>query len=314
MSRNRPKKRPKLTNEGVSGRFSYFFARALVNIRQNLFLNVVTVATITLALLIIALFLMVYTNLEGVADDWSRRVTICVYFENELAPRELASLAGRIQTLNGTDRVTYVSKDEAIKRFRSRLKGQEALLEGVSAEILPASMEITLKRGSRTIDAIEKYAAQLKIIPGIGEVQYGAEWVRRFSSFINFMRLVGAFLGGFLVLATTFIVSNTIKLTIFARKDELELLGLVGATRLFIKAPFLIEGIIQGASGAILSLVLLFSCYVAFLHNAGNFLSFNTALTGLNFLSPMQLTSIFFGGICLGFFGSLSSLKRFVNS
>ena len=214
-------------------------------------------------------------------------------------------LKSRVQSLNGTERVIYVTKDEAMKRFRARLKGQESLLEGVTAEILPSSLEISLKKENRSSESVDVYVARLKKIQGISEVQYGEEWLRRFNT-------LGALLGGFLILAVLFIVSNTIKLTIYARRDELEVLGLVGATRFFIKAPFLIEGIFQGAVGAALALVILTLCYLGFLHNAGNFLSFNPAATGLSFLPVTHLVALFIAGIAVGFLGSLTSLKRFI--
>ena len=313
MSRNKPAKRPRLTNEGFIGRMAYFFVRALTNIRQNFLLGILTVGTITLALLIIGLFLLIFVNLEGVSEDWSKRVQVTAYFDKELTPQEVAAFKARINTLSGTDKVTYVGREEAVKRFRSRLKGQESLLEGVSADVLPSSLEISLQRERRNSEAVAEYVDRLKKVPGIGEVQYGDEWVRRFSTFMNFMRLVGALLGGFLLLAVMFIVSNTIKLTIYARKDELEVLGLVGATRFFIKAPFLIEGILHGAAGAILAIIVLTACYYGFLHNAGNFLSFNPADTGMSFLPTEYLAGLFLGGVLLGFLGSLTSLKRFVN-
>ncbi len=312
MSRNKSTKRPTLRQEGFIGRLTYFLSRALMNMRQNVFINVVTIGTIALALLIISLFLLVFVNLEGVAEDWSKRVQITTYFDSELNQQELMALKAKIQTLQGTDKISYISKEEALKRFRQRLKGQESLLDGVIAEVLPASLEITLKRGSRSNEAVEAYVAQLKKIQGVTEVQYGEEWIRRFSAFMNFMRLVGALLGCFLLIAVVFIISNTIKLTIYSRKDELELLGLVGATSLFIKAPFLIEGILQGAAGALLALMVLTACYVGFLNNAGNFLSFNPANSGLSYLPVTYLAGIFLGGICLGFLGSLTSLKRFI--
>lgn len=313
MSRNKTATRSRLPNEGLLGRLSYFTARALTNIRQNLFINLVTVGTIALALLIISLFMLVFVNLEGAVEEWSEKVQVTAYFDRELTLQEVTTLKAAIHALPGTGRVTYVSREEAIKRFRARLKGQESLLEGVTADVLPASMEISLKSASRTAEAIDAYVGRLKKVPGVGEVQYGEEWVRRFSTFLNFMRLVGALLGGFLVLAVLFIVSNTIKLTIYARKDELELLSLVGATRFFIKAPLLIEGILQGAVGALLALFILTACYFGFLYNAGNFLSFNPANAGLSFLPAPYLAGIFCGGVCLGFLGSLTSLKRFIS-
>jgi len=313
MSRNKPAKRPRLTNEGFIGRMVYFFVRALNNIRQNFLLGILTVGTITLALLIIGLFLLIFVNLEGVTEDWSKRVQVTAYFDKELSPQEVAVFKTRINTLSGTDKVIYVGREEAVKRFRSRLKGQESLLEGVSADVLPSSLEISLQRERRNSEAVAEYVERLKKVPGIGEVQYGDEWVRRFSTFMNFMRLLGALLGGFLLLAVMFIVSNTIKLTIYARKDELEVLSLVGATRFFIKAPFLIEGILHGAAGATLAIIVLTACYYGFLYNAGNFLSFNPADTGMLFLPAEYLAGLFLGGVLLGFLGSLTSLKRFVN-
>ncbi len=305
-------KRPKLAGEGFNGRLVYFTSRALTNIRQNVFVNVVTIGTITLALLIVSLFLLVFVNLENAADNWSERVQVTAYLDHELSASEQAAMRTTITAIPGTAKISYVSRDEALKRFRSRLRGQETLLEGVRAEVLPPSLEITLKRSSRETRDVEAYVARVKGIAGISEIQYGEEWVRRFNTFLNFLRLVGALLGGFLVVAVLFIVSNTIKLTIYARRDELEVMSLVGATRFFIKAPFLIEGIIQGGAGALIAVVLLLGLYEGFLHNAGSFLTFNPASAGLGFLPVEYLFGIVVAGLALGFLGSLTSLKRFI--
>ena len=307
-----PNKRPNLAGEGFGGRMGYFFSRALTNVRQNIFVNVVTVGTITLALLIVSLFLLVFVNLENAAENWSERVQVTVYFDHELAAQEQAALRGRIMAIPGAARIGYVSRDEALKRFTARLRGQETLLEGVRSDILPTSFEISLKRANRDTQGVEAFVASLKRIPGITEVQYGEEWVRRFNTFLNFMRLVGALLGVFLVIAVVFIVSNTIKLTIYSRRDELEVMALVGATRFFIKAPFLIEGVMQGAGGAMIAVGLLWGLYEGFLHNAGSFLTFNPATSGLAFLPLEYVGGIAVAGILLGLIGSLTSLKRFI--
>ncbi len=312
IAANQPSKRPSLAGEGFGGRLGYYVRRALVNIRQNVFVNVVTIGTIALALLIVSLFLLVFVNMESAADNWSERVQVTVYFDHELTPQEQTGFRTRIQAIGGVSRVTYVSRDEALKRFKGRLRGQEALLEGVLPEILPTSLEISLKRSSRDTLSVETFVGALKRIPGITEVQYGEEWVRRFNIFLNFMRLVGALLGAFLVVAVLFIVSNTIKLTIYARRDELEVMSLVGATRFFIKAPFLVEGIIQGGAGALIAVTLLFGLYELFLYNADSFLTFNPATSGLSFLSPEYIGALLLSGVLLGFMGSLTSLRRFI--
>jgi cell division transport system permease protein len=294
------------------GRAGYFFERAWANMRQNLFATLVTTGTVALSLLILSLLLLVFVNLEGIADGWSGRVQVSVFFPAELGPQELASLKGAILKIPATKAVEYVSQDEALRRFRERMVGQESLLEGVTSEVLPSSLEITLNRSARTIEGTDAYVAALRRIPGIGEVQYGEEWVRRFNTFLIFMRLLAAVVGGFLLLAVSFIVGNTIKLTIYARREELELLSLVGATRFFIKAPFLLEGILQGAVGAILAVTALFGCWLAFFHNAENFLALNPTTAGLCFLPPGHVVAVIAIGAFLGLVGSLAALKRFV--
>lgn len=313
MAVNQAAKRPALAGEGFLGRTGYYCNRAWNNIRQNVFVNVVTVGTIALALMIVSLFLLVFINMESAAENWSERVQVTAYFDRDLNAQEVAAFRGKIQALPGVSRVTYVSRDEALKRFKERLKGQETLLEGVSPEVMPTSLEVALKRSSRDTLSVERFVTALKRIPGISEVQYGEEWVRRFNLFLNFMRLLGLLLGAFLVVAVIFIVSNTIKLTIYARRDELEVMSLVGATRFFIKAPFLIEGIIQGAAGATLSILLLFGLYELFMYNADSILTFNPATSGLSFLPVEYLGALLLSGVLLGFAGSLTSLRRFIS-
>ena len=307
-------KRPTMSHKGAGGRFSYFMNRAITNIKQNVFVNIVTIGTITLALLIVSLFLLVFVNLENAAESWSERVQVTVYFDKDLNSQEQSDIRGRILGIAGTSSASWVSREEAMKRFKNRLKGQETLLEGVRPEVLPSSIEISLKKASRETSAVEAYVSKLKAIPGIGEIQYGEEWVRRFNTFLTFMRLVGALVGGFLVLAVVFIVSNTIRLTIFARKDELEVMTLVGATRMFIKMPFLIEGIIQGFSGGVLAVLLLLLIYIGFLHNAGSFVTFNPAASGMSFLPVEYCVGLVVAGVMLGFLGSLTSLRRFISN
>ncbi|MSN26276.1 MAG: FtsX-like permease family protein [Geobacter sp.] len=309
----KPYKRPTLSGDGFGGRFGYFVARAITNIRQNIFVNVVTVGTITIALLIVSLFLLVFINLEGAVENWSERVQVTVYFDKELTTSEQSVFRDKILALPGALRVGYVSRDEALKRFKNRLRGQETLLEGVRSDVLPSSFEIALKRASRETESVETFVSALKRIPGITEVQYGEEWVRRFNSFLSFVRLMGVLVGGFLVIAVLFIVSNTIKLTIYARRDELEVMALVGATRFFIKAPFLLEGLLQGLAGSTISIALLFGLYEGFLHNADSFLTFNPVTSGLGFLPLEYIVGIFVSGAVLGFVGSFTSLRRFIN-
>lgn len=313
MSRTRHNARPAASTRGGGSRLGYFTRKAFSNLAANRLVTVLTVSTITLALLIISLFMLVFVNLEGTVDQWSRKVVVTVYFDKEPQPPELAQLKSRIAALPGAGSLEFISQEEALKRFRARLKGQESLLEGVTADTLPASLEIALNRQHRSTEAVNIFVARLKKVPGVGEVQYGEEWVKKFLTFFQFLRVLGLLIAVFLLLAVLFIVSNTIRLTILARQDELEIQALVGATPLFIKAPFLIEGVVQGAAGALLAVVLLMTAYFALMSNAANFLAFNPAEAGLVFLPVPHLLALVVGGALLGFVGSLLSLKKFIS-
>ena len=157
MSRNKPAKRAKTGEEGFFGRFNYFFARALANIRQNIFVSVVTVGTITLALLIISFFLLVYVNLEG----WRRGgATRCRLPPTSTGtpPLAVAALKGRVKAMPGTAKVVFVGKEEAEKRLRARLKGAGVAAGGDHARrCLPASLEISLKEDNRDSEAVAAY-------------------------------------------------------------------------------------------------------------------------------------------------------------
>lgn len=312
MSHSRHTVRPPAVAKSSGGRLGYFTRKALGNLRNNRLVTLITICTITLALLIISLFMLIYVNMEGTIDQWSRKVAVTVYFDTEPLPQELAALKNRINGLPGTESVQYISRDEAYKIFRSRLKGQESLLEGVSADILPSSFEITLQKEFRSTDSVNLYVSRLKQVQGVGEVQYGEEWVKKFLTFFQFIRIIGLLIAGFLILAVLFIVSNTIKLTVLARHDELEILALVGATPFFIKAPFLIEGMVQGAVGAVVAVSILTAGYYSMLANAVNFLSFNPSAAGLTFLPLSHIAALIFGGVLLGFIGSLVSLKKLI--
>lgn len=313
MSHSRQNVRPQANSKGAGGLVGYFTRKAMANLRSNRLVTLITIGTITLALLIISLFMLFFVNMEGTIDQWSRKVAVTVYFDKEPLPQDLAALKSRIATLPGTESVQYISREEALKIFRSRLKGQESLLEGVSAEILPSSLEIALKKEFRSSDAVNLYVSRLRHVQGVGEVQYGEEWVKRFLSFFQFVRIVGILIAIFLLLAVLFIVSNTIKLTVLARQDELEILALVGATSFFIKAPFLIEGMLQGAVGAVLAVSILSAAYYTMLANSANFLAFNLADAGLIFLPLPYIFSLIVGGVLLGFIGSLASLKKLIS-
>jgi cell division transport system permease protein len=126
MSRMKHNLRAQLSINGPLDKFHYFFGKAWLNLCNNRLMTLVTVTTITLALLIISIFMLCFVNMEGTAEQWSRKVVVTIYYEKEPSPQEITSMKKKILSMNSAENVSFVSKQEALKRFRTRVKGQES--------------------------------------------------------------------------------------------------------------------------------------------------------------------------------------------
>jgi len=293
-------------------RLIYFLLRALRNMRQSPFLCTAAVGTVTVSLVILAFFALVVLNVEQLTRQWSGEVQVVAYLDQLPPGRELDQQINRIRKFPQVASVNYVSPEEAFARFEKRLAADADLLQGVAHDFLPASLEIGLNPDSRNRDGVAAVIAELRQDPRFADLRYGQDWLERFEAFLALLRLTGLILGGFLLFAALFIVSNTIKLTLFARRDELEVMALVGATPAFIKTPFLIEGAFQGLLGGLLALLASFGLHQIFLREDLTRLLVASGIGEVSFL-PLHWQLLLVGaGGALGLFGSLFSLRRLV--
>ena len=294
------------------GRILYWLRRAVRNIRQSPVLCGSAIATVAVALTILAFFGVVVLNIQKLTHQWSREVQVVAYLDQVPASAELQSWEKTITALPQVAKVEFISREQALERFRQRLGSDSSLLDGVAPDVLPASLEISLQPEAQSRAGVETVVGQLRDRLGLHDLRYGQDWLDRFEAFLNLLRTGFLVLGGFLLFATLFIVANTIKLTLYARKDELEVMALVGATPWFIKAPFLLEGAIQGLLGGVLALGGAALVFHAFLQRGLSTLLLAAGVEGITFLPPVQqLLLIGLGGL-LGILGSLLSLRRLV--
>lgn len=293
-------------------RFAYLLRRSLTNMRQSPFLCFASVGTVAFSLAILAFFAIVVINVQQLTSHWSEEVQVVAYLDKVPEERLLRDWIARIENLPEVDGVTYVSRKEAFARFQKRLDGDADLLRGVDSDILPASLEIRLKASDRNRAAAERVVGHLRRDIGLSDLRYGQEWLERFESFLLLLKVAGAVLGGFLLFATLFIVANTIKLTLYARRDELEIMALVGGTPWFIKTPFLIEGALQGALGGMLALGGCYGLFRLVLQKGLGAVLVVPGIAGVAFLSGSQQLLLVGAGIFLGTFGSLVSLRKLV--
>ncbi|MCW8858494.1 MAG: permease-like cell division protein FtsX [Deltaproteobacteria bacterium] len=293
-------------------RMRYFILRALRNMRQWPFLCSAAVLTMAVALATVATFFLVVVNVEQLSQRWTKEIQLIAYLQKAPSRQDIPAILNDLKAYPEVDSVSYVSPDDAMNRFRQRLGDDASLLEGLNSQLLPASIELNLRPEFRDQEHISRIIERLENSLEVDDLRYGQKWLERFNSFVNMLRFVGIVLGGFLLLAALFIVSNTIKLTLYARRDELEIMALVGATMRFIKVPFLLEGAIQGLLGGLISLVFLMLSFSLIISRSLNSFWLTPNDFNLLFLSFNQQLILVFSGVVLGLLGSLSSLRRFV--
>ncbi|MGD8315122.1 MAG: permease-like cell division protein FtsX [Syntrophobacterales bacterium] len=292
------------------GMLVYFLRKALGNIWTNPFLSLVTLSTIAISMLILGLFSLIYLNVQQSLHQMGGELQITAYLQETISSEQAKVLRSKVADWPEVERITFISKEQALARFRSQLREYAGILEGLKENPLPASLEVTLMPQYGRSGNIKELSTRLGRLPGVAEVQYGRKWMAKLRVFIEVMKLVGITVGGLLLIATIFVISNTIKLTFYSRREELEIMRLVGATDFFIKAPFLLEGLLHGLGGALLAAGGL-SLLMLFLFSHLDLPLRLAVMAGS--LPTGQLVAGFLGlGLLLGVLGSIISLRRFL--
>jgi cell division transport system permease protein len=265
-----------------------------------------------MTLFIFGAFLLAQENLHGMLRGWGSRVQIFAYLDNRLAAAEVEPLVSRLGAYPEIESVRFVSQAEAWENFKKSLGSQSGVLEGLSADVLPASLEIALNAGYRDHGALAGVAERVRAEKGVSEVEYPEEWMEKFSLLIAGIEWAKWIVGGFLLLATLLIVGNTVKLAILARTEEIEIMQLVGAPPGLIRMPFVIEGMIQGIFAAALSALFLWLFFLLVRSQPAYTLGVFIDRAELRFLEPQSLTLLLVLGWAMGALGSLLSLRRFL--
>lgn len=293
-------------------KLAYFIKSATGNMRQSPLLCTAAIGTVAVSLTIIAFFSILFFNIEQLTLHWGSQVQIKTFLDTVPKTEELQAWTRKIEAFPEVEKVIYVSQKQAFERFGERLGQNADLLQGLTAQILPASLEIELKAPFRSRAGVEAVVEKLRQNQNLQDLHYGQDWLERFESFVALLKFSAAILGGFLLFATIFIVSNTIKLTLYARRDELEIMSLVGGTPLFIKTPYIFEGAFQGAFGALAALGSTYLIYYFFLKDSLVTLLFTMGVKDIVFLPFAYQVAFLLTGVFLGAVGSLVSLRKFV--
>ena len=242
-----------------------FFATVLLHTGRSLLLTwksqLMSFFTVMLSVLIFAFFYLTYANAVHVGTEIGNDLRLVVYLDEDPPQSLQEEYRRRILKFDQVERIDFVGSKEAFDRFSKQLGSDSDVLNGVPDNFLPPSIEVYPQRSLDSLARIKRFSDYLETLPGVLKVQYGKEWIDHFHAFIQLMRIVITLSGVLLVITSTFMVACTIRLSLFSRRKELELLRLVGATTNYIRMPFLLEGALMGLCGSAAGIFALYLLY-----------------------------------------------------
>lgn len=283
----------------------YAFDEAIVSLWRGRQSGILSTLTIAVALCVLGGFLIVTTNLQRLGSELSNAAEMSVYLADDATPEQRTTIDAALAPGEVVAGREYVSKPDALVRFKQTFSDLASTIDGLDGNPLPASYEVRLRSTPAARAGLDAFGERLRAMPGVVDVRYDQQWLARLAGGINVVRGVGLVLGLALTLAAALTVANVVRLALFARRDEIDIMQLVGAPRVFIRGPFVMEGVLQGGIGALVALIVLalgfFSVkarYLAPLAAAAN-------LSGVTFLSPGLAVALVAGGMAVGCVGGL---------
>jgi len=277
---------------------------ALLSFRRAPLLSTLSITTIAFSLFTLGLFGLVAINLREALRGIEERVEIVAFVLRGTAAETITLATQDIAAFPEVQDVAFVSEEQALARARSELVEFRDAYRDITANPLPASIEVRMKEGFRSSASVEGVAERIRGFGFVDDVRYGRDWVQRLDQLRNVTGLVGLMIGLAFAGVAVVIIGVTIRLTILQRAREISIMRLVGATNWFIRGPFLLEGALKGLLGGILSLGLCYAGYLLFRDTTGG------PFAGLIFFRPEHMAIIIVFGVLLGLGGSLVSVGR----
>jgi cell division transport system permease protein len=265
---------------------------------------------ITLSLAALGCFWLLSLNLGQAVGQWRERVRIIAYLRDEPRPAAVDDLVARVQALDGVQRVRFVSRAEALASLKRSLGSQAGVVEHLPRNPLPASVEVTPAPEAATPEGTRGLVQRLAALSEVEEVQGGAEWVDSLAQWQRLFQLTGLGVGAVLALAAILTVTTATTLVLHARRDEMEIMRLVGATETVIRLPLLLQGMAQGLLGAAVALGALVAAHALVAPRVEPLLTLTLGLSRAVFLSAPQMLLLLAGGAMLGALGGLLAKGR----
>lgn len=301
---------PRREREVPSNTVAYFLREAVRRIWVSKRTSFVAIAMIAISLLIVGCFLLVAENLSRAAAEWQGRSRVIVYLEPEATPQQTQVVERWLASRPALAQRRFVTREEALVRFKSYFQNLNEVVGQLGENPFPASFEVDVDPKLSRSRAFLRELGALRAVPGVDQVQYDWEWIDRLQRLVYMVNVAGLVAGGILAIAAAFTIANVIRLTMMLYREEIAIMRLVGATERIIRGPFLIEGILQGTIGGLLSIGLLYGVYEVARRSLAPSSSILWSFLFLGFLPWQKLAGLVAGGMIAGWFGSWLSVRE----
>lgn len=286
----------------------YFIKEVYTSFKRNIWMTLASIFTVVFSLFILGFFSIVILNLNKMADTLESQVQISVYLKDDLSQEEIDETKENLSKIEGLQDIKFITREEAMENFKERLGDQQFLLDALDdTNPLPDSFSLTVT-SPQQVKTIADTAAALD---SVESASYSQDIINHLFNLTHLIRLIGIALIILLTGAAIFIISNTIRLTVFARRKEIAIMKYVGATDWFIRWPFLLEGICLGFIGGGLATIFLYIVYNQVTQEIYEAMAFFPLIPQHPFIDYISL-AILVAGIIIGALGSTISLKRFL--
>ena len=286
----------------------YYFREVILSMFRKRWMTFASIGTVAVSLFVLGVFLILVMNINKMAASLESQVQISVYINDNLPEQGRKEIERMTRDLKSVSKIEFVRREEALKKLKERLGENKKILDALGeSNPLPNAFLVTVNNPND----VKRTAAAISDLYGVDEVKYGQDVAANLFELTHLLRFFGLILMGLLLFATIFIISNTIRLTVFARRKEIAIMKYVGATDWFIRWPFILEGIGLGIIGGGVSALALRSFYSAMTAKIYESLAFFPMVEQYPFMQYVTIALIA-SGILIGILGSTISLKRFM--
>jgi cell division transport system permease protein len=286
----------------------YFFDEASASLWRGLKTSIVATATITVAFVVLGGFLILTSNMERVFTRWQEAAEFSVYLSDAATSEQRAAIEKTLRSSPSVSAVEVVSKDEALRRFKQNFGTLAEMAGDVNANPLPASIEVRLRPNADPAE-VESLAKKTAALGGVADVRYDRQWIQRLMYAVGLVRAGGFALASLLVFAAALTVASVVRLALFARREEIHIMQLVGAPIAYIRGPFIMEGLLQGGIGAVAALVVLWITFLVVRGRSAAWFAGAIDPGSLVFLSIANAAAVLLAGMTVGALGGFIAAR-----